>query len=81
MGNTQICRGCESQQECRESGSIGSCDEIPDEKNPELIFTGVDTALLVGAINDHFDLHVLARQTLRNRGLDDDGNFIGFDEN
>lgn len=49
-----------------------------DEKNPDYIFSLTDTSLLVEAMNDHFDLHELARQTLRNRGLDDDGKFIGF---
>lgn len=56
----------------------GGLDMVDDEKNPKYIFSTVDTSLLVEAMNDHFNLHDLAMGELRNRGYDENGDWVGF---
>ncbi len=53
-------------------------DELPDELNPQHLFSLTATDLLVKILNGAVDAAGQARQELRNRGLDDNGNWIGF---
>ena len=53
---------------------------MTDAKNPSYIFCMTYTSLLVDAINGAIDLERLAATELANRGLDQGGNWVGFDK-
>ena len=52
----------------------------PDDLNPKFIFSTTATALLVEALKGDFYLKHLVRQELANRGVDDSGNWVGFEK-
>ncbi len=52
----------------------------PDDVNPKYLFTQTATALLVEALRGDFDLKALIRAELANRGQDDKGNWVGFEQ-
>lgn len=52
----------------------------PDDINPKYLFTQTATALLVEALRGDFDLKALIRAELANRGQDDKGNWVGFEQ-
>lgn len=49
-----------------------------DELNPDLMFNGTYTELLVKAVNGEIDLNKLAAQQLAARGFDKKGQWVGF---
>jgi len=51
-----------------------------DDINPRFIFSTTATALLVEALRGDFDLKLLIRRELANRGLNGEGNWVGFDK-
>jgi hypothetical protein len=51
---------------------------MKDEQNPEYIFRLVDTKLLVAICDLTYDGVELARKELANRGLNEEGNYVGF---
>lgn len=51
-----------------------------DDINPRFIFSLTATALLVEALRGDFDLKQLIRRELANRGLNTEGNWVGFDK-
>ena len=51
-----------------------------DDINPRFIFSTTSTALLVEALRGDFDLKQLIRRELANRGLNTEGNWVGFDK-
>lgn len=51
-----------------------------DYMNPAFLFSTTRTDLLLAAERGLIDIVKLARKELANRGLDADGNWIGFDE-
>jgi hypothetical protein len=51
---------------------------MSDERNPEYIFNMTHTELLTKIVKGEIDPVALARKQLRNRGLDDDGIWQGF---
>ena len=51
-----------------------------DDINPRFIFSTTSTALLVEALRGDFDLKQLVRRELANRGLNAEGNWVGFDK-
>ncbi|MBL7920017.1 MAG: hypothetical protein JNJ40_06860 [Bacteroidia bacterium] len=51
-----------------------------DDINPRFIFSTTSTALLVEALRGDFDLKQLVRRELANRGLNTEGNWVGFDK-
>ena len=51
-----------------------------DDINPRFIFNTTATALLVEALRGDFDLKQLIRRELANRGLNAEGNWVGFDK-
>ena len=53
---------------------------IKDELNPDLMLQGIATELLVKAARREIDLTQLARQELANRGLNQQGQWVGFDQ-
>lgn len=52
----------------------------PDDINPKYIFTQTATALLVEALRGGFDLKGHIRAELANRGQDEKGNWVGFEQ-
>lgn len=54
-------------------------NELPDELNPEYLFTLTHNQLLSDIVNGKIDCVEIARKTLIDRGFDDDGKtWIGF---
>jgi hypothetical protein len=51
---------------------------IPDDENPVYIFSMTHTSLLVKAANGEIDIKELAKQQLRQRGLNMSGTWVGF---
>jgi hypothetical protein len=50
-----------------------------DDKNPDFVFQGTATELLVMAIRGEIDMNARAARELAARGLDKSGNWVGFD--
>ncbi len=55
-------------------------DGREDSLDPRYIFNMTHTQLLVEALKGEFDLRYLASRQLANRGLDREGNWVGFDK-
>jgi len=51
-----------------------------DEVNPDYMFQSTNVELLASAMQGKIDLNALAWRELRCRGLDEYGNWIGFDK-
>ncbi|HCY75957.1 MAG TPA: hypothetical protein DHV28_08540 [Ignavibacteriales bacterium] len=49
-----------------------------DELNPSYLFQGIATDLLVAILKGQIDPVELAKKELKNRGLDEDGKWVGF---
>lgn len=53
--------------------------QLPDELNPELIFSTTYTQLLVDIANGRIDAKELAKEQLRQRGIDPKtGKWVGY---
>lgn len=52
--------------------------EIADEMNPEFIFQGTPDQLLVDLASGKIDVAELVRREMANRGLDQNGVWVGF---
>ena len=50
---------------------------MKDDLNPEFIFASTDTALLVNTLKEG-NVEKLLKRELKKRGLDANGNWIGF---
>jgi len=50
-----------------------------DDLNPNFIFNGVDTSLLLSAAKKEINLMDLAKKELANRGVGGDGQWVGFE--
>jgi len=55
-------------------------DGREDALDPRFIFNSTANQLLTEALNGEFDINYLVRRELANRGLDEEGNWIGFDQ-
>ncbi|MFA6923600.1 MAG: hypothetical protein WC223_05030 [Bacteroidales bacterium] len=51
-----------------------------DELNPNYLFSGKFTNLLVEALRGDFDLKYFIRRELANRGFDENGKWVGFEQ-
>jgi hypothetical protein len=51
-----------------------------DDINPRFIFSTTATVLLIEALRGDFDLKQLVRRELANRGLNTEGDWVGFDK-
>ena len=49
-----------------------------DDLNPKYLFCGVATGLMVAIVHGVIDPVELARKELKNRGLDENGLWVGF---
>lgn len=54
--------------------------ELPDELNPEYLFSCIATELLVKAMSGEIDLNILVKNELSNRGLNNKGEWKGFNK-
>ena len=52
---------------------------LSDEQNPVFIFSKTHTELLVKALKGEIDLSKLVKNELINRGLNDEGQWVGFE--
>lgn len=52
---------------------------ISDDLNPKYVFSGTSNAVLVDLINGGDKVFELLHEALANRGLDLQGNWVGFD--
>ena len=60
-----------------ENEDSGNTDYIDPDKNVLSLF---DTDILVAVMNGKIDLNKAALRELRNRGLDNNGKWVGFKE-
>ncbi|MBN8865259.1 MAG: hypothetical protein J0H92_17930 [Sphingobacteriales bacterium] len=51
-----------------------------DDLNPKFIFSLTATQILCEALKGEFDIEYLVRKELANRGVDEDGRWVGFDK-
>lgn len=49
-----------------------------DDRNPKFIFALTHTSLLCKAVREELDLHLLAREELASRGIDEYGAWLGM---
>ena len=59
----------------RQAAKDGS---LPDEENPLFLFSTTSTNLLARVLAKEFNVHTLIRMQLRDRGVNDKGQWIGF---
>ncbi|WP_214072585.1 hypothetical protein [Mucilaginibacter sp. dw_454] len=52
---------------------------LPNEENPLFLFSTTSTNLLVKLLGKEFNLATLVRMQLRERGVNDKGQWIGFE--
>lgn len=62
----------------REFETKARTGDIPDELNPIFLFNLTRTELLVQIVSGELDTVELAQRQLGNRGLDNQGNWVGF---
>lgn len=55
-------------------------EELSDELNPKYLFSITATKLLVQIVNNEIDAKQLAQDQLRNRGLNNEGQWEGFNQ-
>lgn len=55
-------------------------ETLPDDLNPDFLFNLTHSALLVDIAKGRIDPVALAKKALANRGIDDKGQWIGFDK-
>ncbi len=51
---------------------------VSDDLNPKFIFALTHTSLLCKAVREELDLHLLAREELASRGVDEYGAWLGL---
>jgi len=49
-----------------------------DDLNPRFLFQGIATDLLVAIVNRQIDTIEIASNELQNRGMDENGKWVGF---
>ncbi len=59
---------------------MNNTKDLPDDLNPKYLFQSIHTDLIVQAVNNQIDLLQLAKKELANRGLDNNGLWIGFNK-
>lgn len=52
--------------------------EIPDEQNPVFALSSLPTGMLASVVCGALDLNELAKRELENRGMDENGVWVGF---
>lgn len=55
-------------------------EELSDELNPRYLFSLTATKLLVQIVNNEINVQQLAHDQLRNRGLNNEGQWVGFNQ-
>lgn len=59
--------------------TIEDATNLPDDENPKYLFNTTTSKLLVAIVQGNIDTKQLAEEQLRNRGLNNDGRWIGFE--
>lgn len=72
--------GGELTQKGKERLMTKDYENRADDINPRFIFSTTATALLVEALRGDFDIKQLIRRELANRGLNAEGNWVGFEK-
>lgn len=67
-----------SKEQIKEWNKAAMKGTIPDNENPIFAFSMTSTKLLVKFVNGELEAIELMRHELKNRGLGDDGSYIGF---
>lgn len=65
----------EQIKQYRQAAQDGS---LPDEENPLLLFSRTSTNLLAKLLTKEFNIQALVRMQLRERGVNDKGQWVGF---
>lgn len=55
-----------------------SSEMITDDKNPNFLFNCTDTDLLIAIVSGRIDARKLAKMQLESRGLNSEGEWVGF---
>ena len=50
---------------------------MEDEKNPEMMFNGIDNELLLLAVNGKLDVMKYIKERLADQGINDKGKWVG----
>lgn len=66
------------QPKKRKKVSVYTPSNDSDELNPSFLFSTVNTELLVAIVNGEIDPLEIAKYTLQSRGLNKDGEWVGF---
>ncbi len=53
---------------------------IPDSQNPLFLFQGTHSDILTAILKRDFDVEQLVRHELQQRGLNDQGKWVGFNQ-
>lgn len=67
-----------SKEQIKEWNQAAIKGTIPDNENPLFAFSMTSTKLIVKFLSEELDAIDMMRHELKNRGLDDDGSYIGF---
>ena len=70
-----------STKDYNEYKAAAALDLIPENENPLFLFNSTSKDILLDLINGKIDAVELARIELSNRGLDETGQFIGWNKN
>jgi hypothetical protein len=62
------------------TNNVSRFDGRQDELDPRYLFSLTHSQLLVEALKGEFDIRYMVRRELANRGLDNEGKWIGFDK-
>jgi len=62
------------------SGEKNTINEIRDDDNPEFLFNGVNTSILLPVALGKIDAKKLAQKEMAQRGFGKKGEWIGFDK-
>ncbi len=54
--------------------------KMDDNKNPIFMFSMADKENLLAILNDEMDVKELVKYELRNRGMNEQGRFVGFNQ-
>lgn len=67
-----------TKEQIKDYRDAAKTGRIPDEKNPLFLFQSTNVELLKMILSGEINCFQLAEMEMANRGLDNDGNWIGF---
>lgn len=60
--------------------TIHDTTPLPDDENPQYLFNSTHTKLLVAIVQGQIDAQAVAQEQLKNRGLNNEGLWVGFEQ-